>query len=218
MEQLGERTCIVTRRREEAPGALIRFVAAPDGSVVVDLKKRLPGRGCWVTADRLRVAEAVRKNLFARALRAEAKAAPDLADQVDALMAKTTLGSLGLARKAGALLLGAAQVESAVRSGKAIAVLHADDAAADGVRKIDQARRAVVHLGGPEIASYKLFGSADLGLALGAANVIHAALLQTDAGRAALKKIDALARYRGMTPEARNPAEAGGGASEEEME
>lgn len=215
---MGERTCIVTRRREETPGALMRFVAAPDGSVVADLKRRLPGRGCWVTAEKARVAEATRKNLFARALRAGIKPAADLADQVEALMEKTALGGLGLARKAGALLLGAAQVEASVRSGKAIAVLHAQEAAADGVRKIDQARRAVVHLDGPDIPAYKLFGSSDLGLALGAANVIHAALLQTDAGRAALKKIDALARYRGDAPGTRKPDDAGEGATEEEME
>lgn len=215
---MGERTCIVTRRRAETPDALIRFVAAPDGSVVADLKRRLPGRGCWVTAEKAKVADAVRKNLFARALRTDAKAAPDLADSVEALLVRSALGSLGLARKAGALLLGAAQTDAAVRSGKAIAAIHAGEAAADGVRKIDQARRATVHLGGPDIPSYKLFGEADLGLALGAANVIHAALLQADAGRAALKKLDALARYRGQSPAARIPATAGEGAAEEEME
>lgn len=217
MEPMGERTCIVTRRREETPGALLRFVAAPDGSVVADLKRRLPGRGCWVLAEKAKVAEAVRKNLFARALKAEAKASASLAEDVDGQMAKSALGGLGLARKAGALLLGAAQVEASVRSGKAVAVLHADEAAVDGVRKIDQARRATVHLGGPDVPAYKLFGSADLGLALGAANVIHAALLQADAGRAALKKLDALARYRGESPAARIPAKAGEGATEEDI-
>lgn len=215
---MGERTCIVTRRREDAPGALLRFVAAPDGAVVADLKRRLPGRGCWVIAEKSKVAEAARKGLFARALKAEAKASPNLAEDVDGLLARSALGALGLARKAGALLLGAAQVEAAVRSAKAVAVLHAGEAAADGVRKIDQARRAVVHLDGPEIPSYKLFGTAELGLALGAANVIHAALLQTDAGRAALKKLEVLARYRGDSPAARGSAKAGGSATGEEME
>ena len=48
-----ERTCIVTRRAA-APAELIRFVVAPDGEVVADLKGRLPGRGAWVTATRRR--------------------------------------------------------------------------------------------------------------------------------------------------------------------
>lgn len=218
MEPLGERTCIVTRQRHAAPDALIRFVAAPDGTVVPDLKRRLPGRGCFVTADRATVAEAVRRGLFARALKAEARAAADLADSIDALLARTALGSLGLARKAGALLLGATQVEAAVRSGRALAVLHAREAAADGVRKIDQARRATVHLGGPEIDAYKLFAEADLDLALGASHVIHAALLQADAGRAALRKLDALSRYRGESPAGCEPATAGAARLEKDME
>ena len=29
---------------------LIRFVRAPDGTVVPDLRRRLPGRGVWVLA------------------------------------------------------------------------------------------------------------------------------------------------------------------------
>ena len=97
--------------------------------------------------------------------------------------------------------MGAAQVESSVRSGAAVTVLHAREAAADGVRKITQARRAVVHLEGPAIPAFKLFSEAELGLALGGANVIHAAVLAGDAGNAALKRVVALDRYRGGTPD-----------------
>ena len=39
-----ERTCIVTRETQPVD-ALIRFVVAPDGAVVPDLRRRLPGRG-----------------------------------------------------------------------------------------------------------------------------------------------------------------------------
>ena len=31
---------------------MIRFVVAPDGLAVADLKRRLPGRGIWITATR----------------------------------------------------------------------------------------------------------------------------------------------------------------------
>jgi len=44
---VNDRTCIVTREAG-SPETLIRFVAGPDGQVVPDLKRRLPGRGCWV--------------------------------------------------------------------------------------------------------------------------------------------------------------------------
>ena len=75
------------------------------------------------------------------------------------------------------------------------------EAADDGVRKITQARRATAALGGPEIAAYKLFSEAELSLALGGTNVIHAAVLAGDAGRAVLKRMVALDRYRGGSPD-----------------
>jgi uncharacterized protein len=204
--EMNERTCIVTRAAGGADG-LIRFVAAPDGTVVPDLKRSLPGRGCWVTATRAHVDRAVAKKLFARALKREVGVAPDLGESLDGLLAKSALGSLGLARKAGALVLGAAQVESAVRSGRGFLVLHAREAAADGVRKVAQARLATAALGGPEVTAWKLFGEAELGLALGGANVIHAAVLGDGQGRAVEKRLDALHRYRGGVPDQRMTVE-----------
>ena len=200
---MNDRTCIVTRRAGE-PDGLLRFVAGPDMAVVPDLKRKLPGRGCWVTAERSHVDKAAKKNLFARALHAQVVPPADLGAMVDRLLAQSALGTLGLARKAGQVALGASRVEAAVRAGKALLVLHADEAADDGVRKIDQARRAVVYQGGPATPAYKLFSQAELGLALGGANVIHAAVLGLDAGKAAAKRVGALDRYRGGTPDERN--------------
>jgi ribosomal protein L7Ae-like RNA K-turn-binding protein len=139
---------------------------------------------------------------------------------VDGLLARSALGAIGLARKAGAVALGAAKVESTVRAGKALLVLHAAEASGDGVRKIAQARRAVVHAGGPLIAAYKLFSEVELGLALGGTNVIHAAVLAGDAGRAAEKRMVALDRYRGGSPDelAMFAAIADGNDAAEDME
>lgn len=206
---MNDRTCIVTRESGETAG-LIRFVAAPDGTVAPDLKRQLPGRGCWVTARRDVVDKAVARNLFARALKEKVEPAADLGAVVDRLMARATLGAMGLARKAGRLAMGAAKVEAAVRSGEALAVLHALEAQPDGVRKIDQARRATVHLGGPEIASYKLFSEQEMGLALGGANVIHAAVLAGGAGETALERLIALDRYRGGPPDNRQRHDGSG--------
>ena len=41
------RLCAVSRA-ELPPDELIRFVAGPDGAIVPDLARRLPGRGVWV--------------------------------------------------------------------------------------------------------------------------------------------------------------------------
>jgi predicted RNA-binding protein YlxR (DUF448 family) len=199
---MNDRTCIVTRSSAD-PDELIRFVVGPDGAVVPDLKRNLPGRGCWVTGERLHIDKAAAKNLFSRAFRKQVVVPSDLGAMIDALLAKSALGALGLARKAGAVALGATKVESAVRSGEALLVLHADEASQDGLRKITQARRATAYAGGPHIYAYKLFSEPDLSLALGGTNVIHAAVLAQDAGKAVLKRMVALDRYRGGTPDDR---------------
>ena len=216
---MNDRTCIVSRQSAE-PDRLVRFVASPAGVVTPDLKRKLPGRGCWVTADRAHVDKAAAKKLFGRALKAEVTAPADLGQMVDGLLAQSALGALGLGRKAAKVVTGSAKVENAVRSGEAIVVLHAREAADDGVRKIGNARFATAHMGGPKIAAYKLFSEAEMGLALGGLNVIHAAVLASEAGRAALKRIEALDRYRGGSPEdqAMNAAVASIEGAAEDME
>jgi predicted RNA-binding protein YlxR (DUF448 family) len=216
---MNDRTCIVARRPAE-PDELIRFVVGPDGAVVPDLKRNLPGRGCWVTADRQHVDKAAKKGLFARAFKSEVSVPSDLGGMVDRLLAKSALGALGLARKAGVVALGATKVEASVRSGAALLVLHAAEASEDGLRKIAQARRATAHAGGPEIRAYKLFSEPEMGLALGGTNVIHAAVLAGDAGRAAEKRMVALDRYRGGSPDelAMFAAIADGNDAAEDME
>ena len=197
---MNDRTCIVTRQTRE-PEALLRFVAGPDGSVVPDIRRKLPGRGCWVTADRAHVERAAGKDAFSRALKVRVSVPSDLAAMVDRLLSASALGALGLARKAGSVALGAAKVEGAVRAGKACAIVHAAEASDDGVRKLAQARRATSLAGGPDIPAFKLFSEAELGLALGATNVIHAAVLASEAGKAALKRVVALDRYRTGYPD-----------------
>ena len=44
-----ERMCAVTRAVRPID-ELIRFVVAPSGEVIADLKRKLPGRGLWVSA------------------------------------------------------------------------------------------------------------------------------------------------------------------------
>ncbi len=207
MKDGSERTCIVTRN-SGPPDQLIRFVVGPDGQIVPDLKRTLPGRGCWVSARHDCVERAAKKNAFARALKSEVSVRPDLAQLVDGLFARAALGALGLARKAGAVVSGASKVEAAVKSGKALAVIHAADAADDGVRKLGQVRRRAGLSNLPEVPAYKLFLQAELGLALGGTNVIHAAVLAGDPGKAAVKRMVALDRYRGGPPDDRTTVAA----------
>ena len=172
---------------------LIRFVAGPDGVVVPDLARKLPGRGIWVAADRASVTTAARKGQFARAAKAPLKAAPDLADQVQVLLKSRLLSGLGLARRAGDLTSGFEKVSSAIASGKAAWLIEATDGAADGRRKLlSQARRQ-----NPPPGLVGLFDATELGLALGLENVIHTAFL---AGRAAERWAEDVRRVAGFSP------------------
>lgn len=190
------RMCALTREvRPEAQ--LIRFVAAPDGNVVADIRAKLPGRGVWLGLDRNRVAEAVRKKVFARGLKTPAKASSDLPDQVAAQLREACLGRLGLARRAGALLAGFAKVEAAVLREDLAGLISASDAAEDGRRKMGQVvhRRYGEDVPFPEI---RIFNATELGLATGLPNVIHAAVLQSPAGRSFVEAALRLQRYEGV--------------------
>ncbi|MGE7370263.1 RNA-binding protein [Neorhizobium sp. NPDC001467] len=211
-EVFNDRTCIVTREAG-SPETLIRFVAGPDGTVVPDLKRQLPGRGCWVKAERALVEKAVARKIFARALRTEVRAEPELPALVDQLLVAQVAGMMNMARKAGQFVTGATKVDAAVRSGEALAVFHATDAAADGVRKIDQARKAW-RLGNDleeEIPSFALFTAAEMDDLMGQNAFIHAVALAGQAGEGVVKRATMLETYRRGGPSGAN---GGAGRSE----
>jgi len=187
------RRCAVTRAHR-SKDALIRFVLGPDGTVVPDLKEKLPGRGVWLTAAHDTVAEAVARKVFSRALKADAKPADDLADQVDRRLAEAALGALAMANKAGEVVFGHAKVEEALGTGHVIALIHAADAAEDGCRKLDGKARAVS--GGLGIPAIRVFNADELSLASGRSNVIHAALIQGGAARKFLAAASRVERFR----------------------
>ena len=187
------RMCIVTHDVRPVD-ELVRFVIAPDGTVVPDLKHRLPGRGVWVTAESGLVAEAAKRNVFARALKAQAKVPAGLADLVDRLLVDAALGALALANKAGEVVFGTAKVEEAIAKGKVAALIHASDAAEDGCRKLDGKFRAGARGGNP--APIRIFSADELGLASGKTNVIHAALIQGGAAAKFLASASRAERYR----------------------
>ena len=172
------------RRRDLAGGEvmdedrLIRFVPSPEGAVVPDLARKLPGRGLWVEARRAAVETAARKGLFSRAAKRKLSAPADLADLVEALLMRRLLAGLGLARKAGDLVTGFEKVRAGLVSGKAAFLVEAVDGAADGRRKLLGAAFG----SGSRARLIGLFTGEELSLALGGENVIHTLFL---AGRGA---------------------------------
>jgi len=195
------RMCAVSR--EVRPiSELIRFVIGPMGEVVPDIKRKLPGRGLWITASRQAVAEAVRRHHFSRGFKANVRVHPTLAEEVEALLARSAIEALGIAAKAGQVVSGFAKVEAALSQRPSrtslAALIHAADGAADGIRKLDALTRPNDGDQGraPAFPIINCLSSAELDLALGRSNVIHAAVLAGPASRTFLSRSQTLVRYR----------------------
>ena len=129
-----ERTCIVTGTKD-VPEAMLRFALGPDGSVVPDIRRKLPGRGVWTRLSFETVSRAASKQAFSRAFRAKAEAPAALAEAVDALLERDALQSLSMANKAGLVVAGAFKVDAAIESGRVAALIQASDGAPDGAAK-----------------------------------------------------------------------------------
>ena len=129
------RTCIVTGE-EATPERMIRFVVGPEGEVVPDLARKLPGRGLWVRAEQAAVAEAVTRKLFAKAARAAVTAPADLAGRVERLLVGRVLEDLSRARRAGRAVAGFVKVEQMVGRAQAGLLIVAAEAEGDGLAKL----------------------------------------------------------------------------------
>ena len=196
---------------------LIRFVAGPDGQVVPDLGRKLPGRGLWVEASRASIETAVKKNGFTRAAKTKLTAPADLADVVERLLVRRCLDQLGLARREGVLISGFEKSAANIRSGKAAWVVEAADGSADGRGKIlALARHQTAKVCGA-------FTVDDVSLALGLENAIHAVLLHGGRADRWTIEVERLAGFRPLRPsewdQDHNPGGGGpdvGGGSDED--
>ena len=156
------RTCVGCR--EESPKrALIRVVRSPDGSVVVDERGKLPGRGAYLCARRECLARARKSGALAKALRT---AIPDScyaelerrieeegtahADPEERLHEICAL--LGLSRRAGMVLVGSDSVQSQCGRGPLL-ILTAEDCSASvrefAERQTASGARAHTHIHAP---------------------------------------------------------------------
>ena len=188
-----ERFCVVTRSVRPIED-MIRFVIAPNGEVVADLKHNLPGRGVWMTATQSVLTTAINTKAFARGFRREVRLGANFVAGVERLLENTALDALAMARKAGSVAMGFAQVETALRREPVIALVHAAEAASDGVKKLDSALRQNRQVG--TVAIIRILTAAQLDLALGRPNVIHAALLAGRATEAFMGRLRRLERFR----------------------
>ena len=109
------RRCIVTRTSLPT-SRLVRFVVAPDRTIVPDVAEKLPGRGLWLRAERDIIDQACSVDLFAQATGGEVLQPSDLSDRLEKLLAARCFDLIGLARRAGQAVSGYEKVRGAVRA------------------------------------------------------------------------------------------------------
>lgn len=172
------RTCIVTGETG-APERMIRFVVGPDGDVVPDLARRLPGRGLWVRAERALVEQAVAKKLFARAARAAVKAPADLPERVETLLLDRVLEDLSRARRAGRAVAGFVRVEQMIGRHRTGLLIVASEADGDGLTKLQATGLPIERLG----------DAAALGGVFGREQAVYVAVARDDASGAFIQRI-----------------------------
>jgi len=187
------RTCVMDRSRREKP-SLLRFVVSPEDEVVPDIKGNLPGRGVWVTAGRKTVADAVGRRAFQRAFRKPVTVSESLPSDVEQLFKRSVLERLSICNKAGLVVTGFQKVEDALKRREIVVLLHADNAAADGKDKLDRKFKAL-YSGANHIEPENCFTSAEISLATGSTNVIHAGLKEGGATAAFLQALDRFSGY-----------------------
>lgn len=130
------RTCIATGE-EHPPEALLRFVVSPEDRVVFDIKGNLPGRGMYVKPQKSLLAEACKRNAFARSAKQSVKIDANLPEVVEQALLERALAYLGRAQLAAELVTGFEKVSSMLKSGEAGVLLHTSDAGGDGIKKLD---------------------------------------------------------------------------------
>jgi len=195
-----ERRCIISGENG-ARGDLIRLALDADGRVAPDLGARAPGRGAWLSPDAALIASSAAKGrlrgALMRAFKTNSIAVPDdLVARIGTGLQRRALDTLGLANKAGHLIWGTERIGDALLNGRAQLLLHAADAAPDGIRKLD----------GKALASDRAVavrvlpvGREELSLALGRENVVHAAVCDS-AGAARVKTaLDRWLAFSGMS-------------------
>jgi uncharacterized protein len=184
------RKCIVTGE-QAAPERMIRFVVGPDGDVVPDLARRLPGRGMWLKAERGILEQAMAKKLFAKAAKGPARAADDLPVRLERLLLERVLEDLSRARRAGRAVAGFVRVEQMIGQGRAGLLIVAMEADGEGLSKLRASGLPIE----------RLADAPALGRVFGRDQAVYVAIARDDAGGQFVRRIsEGAARWRALHP------------------
>jgi predicted RNA-binding protein YlxR (DUF448 family) len=192
------RTRLCAATREIRPvDQLLRFVRAPDGAVIPDIRARLPGRGVWVTANRIALRRAIDRQVFARQFRQPVRVGVELVEQTGDLLRQDALQMLALCNKAGAVTSGFAKVEG-MRPPILALIQAIEGSPAEKARLQGVCRGRGPRRGDPKVIL--AFASHELGLSIGREHVIHAAVSVHDAASAFLDRALRFVEFQAQVP------------------
>jgi len=157
-----QRSCLGCRKVKDKD-ELLRFVLAPDRTLVPDLQAKLPGRGAYTCLSRSCVREAAAKKQLARSFRGEVRlgSPEDLVGQVISMMEERMASYLSLANKGGKVVSGSDMVaEMLTRRTPGIICIAADISPDIGQKMTYLADRA-------EVERFSLFDKERLGALIG---------------------------------------------------
>lgn len=132
------RSCVACRR-ERPPREMLRVVRLPEGEVVLDERGRQSGRGAYVCPEPQCVLLCLKKKLLEKALKSSVPEAVrvrlkelahvDVADErlAEKKIAEEAVAALGIARRAGELIIGQDRVLGRLSAGEELFVLVTED-------------------------------------------------------------------------------------------
>ena len=132
------RSCAVCRVKSDKHD-LIRLVKSPEGKIVIDISGKLQGRGTYICPDSECVASAKKSGILERELKAKVdedfwQALDEHIKHYDENKILKIRSILGLARRAGVLLIGSERIKNENSLEKKILVILANDSS-DGIKK-----------------------------------------------------------------------------------
>ncbi|MEE4254366.1 MAG: DUF448 domain-containing protein [Desulfuromusa sp.] len=134
-----QRTCIACRQAEDKK-KLVRYVVAPDGTVLVDYRQRLPGRGAYTCVSKECLVSAVKRHSFQRCFKGQCNAvdAEELLLQLTRAVEQKIASLIGMARKSRQFIAGSNAVYEALKKGSSLAlIIVANDISATIKNKIE---------------------------------------------------------------------------------
>lgn len=189
-----QRMCVVCRQVQPVCG-LLRFVLSPLGTVVMDYRDKLPGRGVWVCANSVCLQKACQKGGFSRAFKMPLKL--DLAAikaEMNDVLQRAIMTNLGLALVAKQCVAGRDQVALAARQNPLVALLIASDLSERSLSDVNEDVAPLAHV------SLRAFSKEMIGSALGRGETGVVGLFK---GRITDRIVYDLNRYLGITETAK---------------